>query len=191
MKNFVNIDSLINIGKRKISVIKLFPETKKEYKKYKSSKMYKWYEAKEGDNLNKIVESVIKEFPETLNHYTKEELIEEIKRTNSITGQLEVGAYIIAPCYIRTYSFEEKQVMETKKEEAASLDDFEKYTVKENETYFNIARMYTADDKEIVRLVGKIQELNDYITLNPGLVITIPNVKKYLMLHEEELKKVI
>jgi len=51
--------------------------------------------------------------------------------------------------------------------------------------------MYTADDKEIVRLVGKIQELNDYITLNPGLVITIPNVRKYLMLHEEELKKVI
>lgn len=214
MRNYVNIDALERAKRNRFSLKRSMvilglsagigaaafstvnkvndngPRQAQEYTMNEDvSKVFKSYEIKSGDTLDSIVNKVMEEYPETANHYTTQELINEVVKSNHLAysgDKITAGNYIIIPYYISTKVIEEREDFYNKNKEAAeALEEYEEYRVKFGDSYWKIAYMYTSDDNEIVKLVRRIQELNDYESLKANSTITIPNIEKYKLLHEE------
>lgn len=167
MKDLVNIDLLT-----KINGVALQKPTK-------GIKIFKSYELKEGMTLDKLINKVLEDYPKTRLYYSFDTLKAEVLKSNNVIE----GNYISVPCYIGEINLEDKAMFDKEKEEKALLlDEYQDYKVTD-ETYYNIACLYTNDNNEIIKLVSIIQELNDYKTLQYGDTIRIPNIEKYTILN--------
>lgn len=203
MKDFINIDStdritkLSYIIKRNERISFLIDKEIKNYIKnenidsgineeFQLTKVYKSYAVKDGDTLKSISKKILLEYPETSLKFNEEQLIEEVRRSNKIKGNiLEQGIYLTIPYFIPKITAEAKEIREKNILIAMDLEDYIDYIVLDNDTYGTIANLYTNKEKEIVSIVSEIQKLNDYETLKPGMIIKIPNIEKYKLLNSD------
>lgn len=201
MKDFINIDSTDRITKlnyilkrdEKISFL-----IEKEIKEFIQSdninnirdnelqltRVYKSYIVKDGDTLKSISKKILSDYPETATVFNLEDLMNEVKKNNKIKGNvLEEGNYLTIPYFIPKITAEDKEIKEKNILLASTMEEYIDYEVLEKDTYGTIANLYTSNEKEIIGIVSEIQKLNDYETLKPGMVITIPNIERYKLLN--------
>lgn len=208
MKDFINIDSTDRITKLNYVVKrdeKIFSLIEKEIinsgedsgieksidEELQLTKVYKSYIVEDKKTLKSIVEMILSEYPKTSLKYSLESLIDEVRRTNKISGNfVDEGTYLTIPYYIPKIVLEDKEKFYKEQEFIASgLQDYELYDVLEDDTYSTIANMYTSKNSEIISIVSELQKLNDYCTLRPGMIIKIPNIEKYRILNADFLAK--
>ncbi|HPF83363.1 MAG TPA: LysM peptidoglycan-binding domain-containing protein [Bacilli bacterium] len=153
-------------------------------------KVYGSYTIMANDTLDSIADKILEEYEYTKYYLTKDEIINEIIRTNHLGDNIVEGDYgklIMFPYYFSTRELEDNtRKREELEEKASMMDDYQQYTVKTGDSYWSLARMYTTDNNEIIALVNKIQRLNDFDNLIVGEVITIPNLSKYQLLNSIE-----
>lgn len=156
-----------------------------------STKVFKSYEVKSGDTLTSIVDEIMNEYPETAYFYDKDSLIKEVAKINNMgtnVHDIKSGEYIIVPYYMPTVILteennERQEFNSANEEKAQELDQYQDYVVEQGDSYWKIAAKYTDDDNELVNIMTEIKFLNDDKNLIDGMVIKIPNIEKYQLMH--------
>lgn len=215
MRNFVNIDSVERLRRAKFSLKKTIviaglvtgiggaaialgnkgsevDNNGTSIEQESLAKVYKSYEIKSGETLTSIVNQLLQDYPDTAKFYTVESLKKEVISINNLGSgdKITSGNYLIIPYYMPTVILDEKDAAretfeEEKKAQAAGLEEYQDYVVQSGDSYWKIACLYTNDDNEIVRIVQKLQSLNGNGSLQMGETITIPNIEKYQIEHQE------